>query len=400
MPHSVLTINGGSSSIRFALFQVGDTLERGLHGKVERIGASGTMLTAIDPHRQPAESASAFPAERASAANGLLDWLEAQDRLGPVHAVGHRIVHGMQHAEPEPVTESLLDELHRIASVDPDHLPLEIELIEAFWRRHPKLPQIACFDTAFHRSMPRVARWLGIPRRYDTQGVQRYGFHGLSYAHLMDELARLGDPAATSGRVILAHLGSGASMAAVRDGHSIDTSMGFTPASGLTMGTRCGDIDPGLVNYLSRTEGMSAAQFDRMANHESGLLGVSQTSADVRDLLAQEELDLRAAQALALFCHQAKKCVGAFAAVLGGVDTLVFSGGIGENSAPIRERICDGLGFLGIELDAERNAAHASVISTNTGRVSVQVIRSDEELTIAKSVARVLQLGSFQGNRT
>ena len=205
-----------------------------------------------------------------------------------VRAVGHRVVHGMKHTAPERVTPELLDELRRISPFDPDHLPREIELIEAFRQRHPKLPQVACFDTAFHRAMPRVARLLPIPRRYEAKGVQRYGFHGLSYAYLMEELARLGDPAATKGRVILAHLGNGASLAAVRDGKSIDTSMGFTPTAGLVMSTRSGDLDPGLVAYLARTEQMTAPQFDRMVNHESGLLGVSETSSDMRDLLARE----------------------------------------------------------------------------------------------------------------
>ena len=217
----------------------------------------------------------------------LLDWLEAQPVFASVKAVGHRVVHGMKHSEPERVTPKLLAELHRITPYDPDHLPREIALIEAFRPRHPKLPQVACFDTAFHRTMPRVARLLPIPRRYAAKGVERYGFHGLSYAYLMEELGRL-DPAAAKGRVILAHLGNGASLAAVRDGKSIDTSMGFTPTAGLVMSTRTGDLDPGLVYYLARTERMTAARFQQMVNHESGLLGVSGTSSDLRDLLARE----------------------------------------------------------------------------------------------------------------
>ena len=221
----------------------------------------------------------------------LLDWLEAQPVFASVKAVGHRVVHGMKHSEPERVTPKLLAELRRITPYDPDHLPREIELIEAFSRRHPKLPQVACFDTAFHRTMPRVARLLPIPRRYAAKGVERYGFHGLSYAYLMEELGRL-DPAAAKGRVILAHLGNGASLAAVRDGKSIDTSMGFTPTAGLVMSTRTGDLDPGLVYYLARTERMTAAQFQQMVNHESGLLGVSGTSSDMRDLLAREASDV------------------------------------------------------------------------------------------------------------
>jgi acetate kinase len=241
--------------------------------------------------------------------------------------------------------------------------------------------------------MPRIAKLLPIPRRFDAKGVQRYGFHGLSYAYLMEELARLGDPAASNGRVILAHLGNGASMAAVRNGQSIDTSMGFTPTAGLSMSTRSGDLDPGLVIYLARAQHMTATQFYHMANHESGLLGVSETSSDMRDLLDREARDVRAAEAIALFCYQAKKWIGSFAAALGGLDTLVFAGGIGENAPLVRARICAGLSFLGIELNESRNAETAAVISTDTSQGTVRVIRTDEELMMARSVCRVLELG-------
>ena len=233
---------------------------------------------------------------------------------------------------------------------------------------------------------------LPIPRRYAAEGVERYGFHGLSYAYLLEELRRL-DPAAARGRVILAHLGNGASLAAVHRGKCVDTSMGFTPAAGLVMSTRSGDLDPGLLSFLARREQMTPAQFDRMVNHESGLLGLSGTSSDVRDLLAREGRDRRAAEAVALFCYQAKKWIGAYAAALGGLDTLVFSGGIGENAPVIRERICAGLGFLGLKLSRPRNARHAPLISTDAGRVAVRVIRTDEELMIARSVYRMLALG-------
>ena len=336
-------------------------------------------------------------ADHTAAVGALIDWIEEHSGRDALAAVGHRVVHGgPKYSKPQQVTAEMVEELHRLSPFDPEHLPLEIELIEAFRQRHPKLPQVACFDTAFHRTMPRVATLLPIPRRYEAQGVRRYGFHGLSYEFLMAELARLGDPAATKGRVILAHLGNGASLAAVRDGKSIDTSMGFTPTAGLVMSSRSGDLDPGLVSYLARTEQMSAAQFQKMVNHESGLLGVSETSSDMRDLLDRETKDVRAAEAVALFCYQAKKWIGAFAAALGGLDTLVFAGGIGENAPPVRERICDGLGFLGIELDRERNAKNAPLISSEAGRVKVRVIRTDEELMIARSVTRVLDLGSIR----
>jgi acetate kinase len=348
----------------------------------------------VDPSTNRQEGHGIPASDRKSAVDFLLEWLEEQDGFASVEAVGHRVVHGMQHTAPEAVTHELLDELHRISPYDPEHLPGEIELMEAFRKKHPQLPQVACFDTAFHRDMPRVAKLLPIPRRFDAKGVQRYGFHGLSFSYLLDELARLGVSAASKGRVILAHLGNGASLAAVRDGKSIDTSMGFTPAAGLPMSTRSGDLDPGLVSYLARTEQMSAAQFQKMANHESGLLGVSETSSDLRDLLPREADDVRAAEAVALFCYQVKKWIGSFAAALGGVDTLVFSAGIGENNPAIRARICDGLGFLGIELDAARNTMNAPVISAKTGRVTVRVIRTDEELMIARSVRQILHPGA------
>ena len=323
----------------------------------------------------------------------LIDWLEARHEFAAVSAVGHRVVHGMARTEPARITPDLLDELRRATPYAPDHLPREIELIESFRARHPRLPQVACFDTAFHRTMPAVAKLLPLPRRYQTKGVQRYGFHGLSYAYLIEELARAAGAEAAQGRVSLAHLGSGASLAAVRGGTSIDTSMGFTPAAGLVMGTRTGDLDPGVVAFLAHTEQMTALQFHDMVNHESGLLGVSETSSDMRDLLAREGEDVRAAEAVALFCYQAKKWVGAFAAALGGLDTVVFSAGIGERSAAIRARICEGLGFLGIVLDDERNTDHAAVISPDVSRVTVRVIPTDEELMIARSVSRLLRLG-------
>jgi acetate kinase len=309
-------------------------------------------------------------------------------------AVGHRVVYGgPKYYKPQRITAEMVQELHRLSPFDPEHLPEEILLTEAFHRRFPDLPQVACFDTAFHHDLPRVAQLLPIPRRYEAQGVRRYGFHGLSYAFLRDELVRLGDPAATTGRVVLSHLGNGASLAAVRDGKSSDTSMGFTSTAGVPMSTRSGDLDPGLVWYLARTENMDAKQFNEMVNFQSGLLGISETSSDMRDLLDHESKDVRAAEAIALFCYQVKKWIGAFAAALGGLDTLVFAGGIGENAPTIRGRICEGLRFLGVELEEKQNAANDGVISTASSRVTVRVIRTDEERMIAKTVCSVLGLG-------
>ena len=357
----VLTVNVGSSGIKCAIFRPGNPPERMLSETARRDGATA-----------------------------LVDWLEQQPAFAAVGAVGHRVVHGMRHVEPEFVTDGLLDELREMSPMVPEHLPYEIALMDAFARRHPTLRQVACFDTAFHRDMPRVAKLLAIPRRLDAKGVQRYGFHGLSYEFLAGELARQAGPDAAGGRVILAHLGGGASLAALHRGKSIDTSMGFTPASGLMMGTRSGDTDAGLVAFLARTEHMTAEAFEHMASHESGLLGVSGTSADMRELLALEATDVRAAEAVALFCYEARKWIGAFSGALGGLDTLVFSGGIGENAPVVRARICDGLQFLGVQLDPSANAANAPQISAGASRVAVRVIRTDEELVIARSVYRLL----------
>jgi len=390
-PASVLAINVGSSSIKFAVYQIGVRLKPLLYGKFDRLDVGGTTLSWHTIESGSGEGHMEVP-DRVQGTGRLLDWLEARQEFASIRAVGHRVVHGMGHTEVARVTPEVVDELHHATPYAPDHLPREIELIEAFRTRYPGLPQVACFDTAFHRGMPPVARLLPIPRRYQAKGLRRYGFHGLSYAYLLEELARVAGPEAAQSRVILAHLGNGASLAAIQGGTSIDTSMGFTPAAGLVMSTRTGDLDPGVVSFLAHTEQMTASQFHEMVNHESGLLGVSEISSDMRDLLAREADDVRAAEAVELFCYQAKKWVGAFAAALGGLDTLVFSAGIGERSAPIRTRICSGLGFLGIELHDVRNATHASVISTDASRVTVRVIPTDEEQMIARSVSRLLGL--------
>jgi acetate kinase len=392
--NSILTINGGSSSIKFALYNTGKPLKRILYGEIERIGLHDTTLTFKGLTRHEQGSRSIEASDHKSAINSLIDWLEEQKEFSSVRAVGHRVVHGMNHIEPETITQKLLDELHRIAPYDPDHLPREIELIEVFRKRHPKLPQVACFDTSFHCTMPRVAKLLPIPRHFDEKGIQRYGFHGLSYSYLIEGLANVAGEKASKGRVILAHLGSGASLAAVRNGKSIDTSMGFTPAAGLTMGTRPGDLDPGVAWYLMKSENLTPKQFNKLINHESGLLGISETSSDMQDLLAKENDDVRAAEAVELFCYQAKKWVGSFAAALGGLDTLVFAGGIGENSSVIRSRICEGLGFLGIELDEKQNITNAPVISTKNGSTVVCVIHTDEEWMIANIVSQIINLNN------
>ena len=387
---SVLTINSGSSSLRFALFKADESPSEILNGKFDRIGLPDARLSFTDVHANKSDESRIDAPSHVDCVPLLVELLEKKTGIGAASAIGHRVVHGgPRYREPVRVNRAVLQELRRISSFAPNHLPDAIALMEAFAAKFPGVPQIACFDTAFHSALPRVAKLLPIPRRYEAKGVQRYGFHGLSCSFLMQELEVIAG-AKASGRIILAHLGNGASMTAVRDGNSIDTSMGFTPAAGLMMSTRSGDLDPGLVAFLGSSEQMTGTQFDPMIHHESGLLGVSEISSAMRDLLRLEAVDVRAAEAVALFCYQAKKWLGAFSAALGGLDTLVFAGGIGENTPSVRARICEGLGFLGIELNKARNTENAAVISAESGRVAVRIIRTNEELMIARSVCRIL----------
>jgi acetate kinase len=390
MTKAFLALNAGSSSIKFALFEEGAALKRHVSGALDRIGAGDATLT-FSQGGDGASTEQLGQLDRKAASRHLAGWIDTHFGLASIAAVGHRLVHGgPHHSQPTLLTPALVGELRQIVSFAPEHLPAAIELIEHFAVEAPELPQIACFDTSFHWDMPRVAKLLPIPRRYEAKGVRRYGFHGLSYSYLIQELARVAGAEHAAGRVVLAHLGNGASLAAVRGGKSIDTSMGFTPAAGIPMGSRSGDVDPGLVLYLAQTEQTSAVAFNAMVNHESGLLGVSETSADMRDLLLREADDPRAAEAIALFCYQAKKVIGGYAAALGGLETLVFSGGIGEHAWPVRARICDGLEFLGVAIDPLRNRANAPLISADGARVAVRVIPTDEELMVAEATSMVL----------
>lgn len=391
MSASILTINAGSSSLKFALFDGANRASRLVEGKFERIGLPDPELSVAAGGEKARHAVGVT--DHVSCVPVLIESIKNHVSNPEIAAIGHRVVHGgNRFIDPQQVGSEMVAELRKLSPFAPEHLPAEIALIEEFGRRFPKVPQVACFDTAFHRSLPRIAKLLPIPRRYEAMGVQRYGFHGLSYGYLMGKLEELGESAAARGRIILAHLGNGASMAAVRDGQCIDTTMGFTPAAGLVMSTRSGDLDPGIVAYLARAEGMNAEQFDLMINKKSGLLGLSETSSDMRDLLKKEAVDTRAAEAVALFCYQAKKWIGALSAALGGIDTLVFAGGIGENSPVVRDRICYGLSSFGIEIDSERNASNAPIISKDQNRVTVRMIRTDEELFIAQCAARLFSL--------
>jgi acetate kinase len=385
----VLTINSGSSSIKFAMYDMSGVPQRIATGQVERIGLPDARFRATAAEGQTHETIAA--ANHDQAVDRIIAWLDLHGGLQAVVAVGHRIVHGGDRfLESTAIDDAVIRELHRLAPLAPNHLPGEIAAIEAIRNRCPGLLQFGCFDTAFHRDLPRDARLIAVPRRYEAAGVRRYGFHGLSYQYLMRELERIAGSETAHGRIILAHLGAGCSLAAVKGGQCIDTTMGFTPAAGLVMATRTGDLDPGLLVHLIRTEQLSADALEALVNRQSGLLGVSETSSDLRDLLAAEPHDPRAAEAVSLFCYQLRKWIGAYSAALEGLDTLVFSAGIGENSAVIRERVCAGLRYLGIELEPEANKANADAISHDGAPVTVRVIRTDEESMIVAEVVRMM----------
>jgi acetate kinase len=386
-----ITVNGGSSSIKFSVCEPpkdGQAVPvKRLTGAIERIGEADTTLKAKDRDGAAIANKKIDAADHLKAADALSDWLKDQIGEEDVMGIGHRVVMGgFRLTEHQLITDAVVEELRNTQSLDLAHLPREIALIETFRTRFPSVAQVACFDTAFHRHLPRVAQLMPIPRRFDRAGIRRFGFHGLSYTYLMQELRRQAGDRVAEGRVILAHLGSGASMAAVLNGKSVDTTMGFTPTAGLVMGTRPGDLDPGLLVYLMRAEKLTPEELDEMINGQSGLLGVSETTSDAHELLQREASDERAKEALDLFCCQAKKWIGAYAAVLGGLDTLVFSGGIGEHSPVLRSRICNGLEFLGIDLDPARNNDSQGVISSPQSRASVRVIATDEEAIIAQTV--------------
>jgi len=383
----VLTINTGSSTVKSALYAMSEREGVLFSAQIGKIGDADSWLD-MSGGAQPASR------ERTSvpdydAALHLLQAALAKRGLS-ADAVGHRIVHGGGvYSQPQPITPDLVRALEALVPLAPDHLPQAVQAIRAVEQVYPSVPQVACFDTAFHAGMPATARRYALPRRVIEEGVVRYGFHGLSYEYIMSRLAEIA-PAEAAGRVLIAHLGNGASMAAVRGGVGVDTTMGFTPAGGLVMGTRPGDLDPGVLLYLFSQPGETPALLNTLVNKEAGLLGTSGTTADMRELLDREPTDPRAAEAIDLFCYQAKKFLGALAAVLGGPETLVFTGGIGEHAAPVRARICEGLAFLGIRLNRRRNEASAPVISRSGSRVTVRVMNTDEDLMIARHTRRVI----------
>jgi len=381
----LLTINSGSSSLKTGLYKVAKQTETLVFtATLERIGLPNSRIQVKDSQGTILFQQKAELPDHTAALKTWLDWLQDHNPDSKPDAVGHRIVHGgSQFSEPQRLTPELLTAFQALIPLAPAHLPQAIQAIELITKTYPKLPQVACFDTAFHRHMPRVAQQYALPRSLEEAGVLRYGFHGLSYEYIMFQLQIL-DAQAAKGRVIIAHLGNGASMAAVLDGRSLDTTMGFTPTGGLVMSTRSGDLDPGVLVYLLQEQKMSAQDLNDLLNRQAGMLGVSGSSGDMQDLLEKEASDKNAAEAIELFCYQARKFIGALTTVLGGLDSLVFTGGIGEHAASIRQRICSGLEFIGLKVETERNAAHAAIISGEESLVTVRVIQTDEDLMIAR----------------
>ena len=392
----ILTINCGSSTLKFELFDAADGEQSVARGVVERIGGRGSAELISESGERTVQPAGA--ADHGEAAHQAIQLLDSSGLLSTLEAVGHRVVHGgARFSRPVLLNGEVLKEIEVLEELAPLHNgPALAAILATGEALGPQIVQVAAFDTAFHSRMPRVARLFALPRRFADEGVLRYGFHGLSYEYVMGELRAL-DPEAASGRVIIAHLGNGASMVAVRGGVGVDTTMGFTPASGLVMGTRSGDLDPGVLLYLLEEKGLSAPEIGELITKQAGLLGVSETSADMRDLLGQEADDSRAAEAISLFCYGAKKFLGALAAALGGLDTLVFTGGIGERAATVRWRICEGLEFLGIRLDPDHNVEHAPLISRDRTPVTVRVIRTDENLMVARHTHELVRPTTKEG---
>lgn len=380
----ILTVNSGSSSLKFALYLMDkqETLE--LTGSADGLGTDTASFRIEDDQGNALTEQSLHPSDHQAAVDLLLEWLNQNGKLSDLDVVGHRIVHGgREYVQPCLLTAEIMTELRQIIPLAPNHLPQELKIIEAIEERLPEMKHVVCFDTSFHRTMPELAQVYALPRFLQSEGVIRYGFHGLSYEYILNELEREAGPEVAHGRIIVAHLGSGASMAAIKNGKGIDTTMGFSPAGGLVMSTRCGDLDPGVILYLLMHKQLSPSDLGEMFNKEAGLLGVSGISADMKELLDNKN-DPRAAEAVGVFCYQAKKLMAGLAAALGGLDMLVFTGGIGEHSPPIREDVCRDMEFLGIRLDLECNNRNAPVISDGNGPVSVRVMKTNEDLMIAR----------------
>ena len=386
----ILTMNRGSSTLKSALYQAEAETKLLVSMAVDHTGVSGSRLEITDPSGTVLLDSSVDRGDATAPLEAMLAWLGERGFQARLAAVGHRLVHGgPSHKDQQRITPEFLAEIEQLIPLAPDHMPAAIREIKFVTDKFPDLPQVACFDTAFHSSLPRVARMYALPRHLYEEGILRYGFHGLSYESVMRELSVLEGELA-NGRVIIAHLGSGASVAAVKDGKCVDTSMGFTPLEGLVMATRSGNVDPGVLLYLLEHKKMSAKDMSTLLNNESGLLGISETSADMKLLVNKMDQDARAREAVDLFCYRSKKYIGAYAAALGGLDLLVFTGGIGEHAPVVRQRICDGLDFLDIRLDPLRNKSNEALISPPERRVKVRVVQANEDLMIVQHVLSAL----------
>lgn len=383
----LLIINAGSSSIKFAIYASKEHMSLHFSGGINGVRSDSATLSVMNFANNKKETIKAKASSFSEANAFLIDQLRNYIDLKTIKAVGHRIVQGMEHTEPAIVTNELMAQLEKFSEYDPDHLPAELELIKVFAKKFPGVLQVACFDTAFHATLPKVAKTFAIPKEYYEEGIKRYGFHGISYSYLMQELTTR-EKLLANGKIILAHLGSGASLAAVKDGKCVDTSMGFTPAAGIPMSTRSGDIDPGVAWFLMK-KGLDEKAFNDLINHKSGLLSVSKISANMQDLLSKEKENEDASLAIDLFCYQTKKYIGGYAAAMGGLDVLVFSGGIGENAPIIRQRICESLEFLGIKLSDDSNDNNNWQISSKDSSVAVFVIPTNEELMIATETNKI-----------
>lgn len=393
MNHLVLTLNAGSSSIKLALYEAaGDRLTASAKGQVEGIGTAPHFVAKDPEGRVLAESYwEPAPAGQghARAFKQIWSWLGDATQGRTLLAVGHRVGHGGEtYAEPVLVDGTVLAELTRLVPLVPLHQPHNLAAIRAIAADHPDLPQVACFDTGFHRGRPRVTEQLGLPRALIERGVKRYGFHGLSYEYIAGRLRELA-PGVADGRVAVAHLGSGASMAALRNGRSIDTTMGFSALDGLPMGTRCGALDPGVLLFLMREDGLGVEALEDLLYKRSGLLGLSGVSNDLRDLHASD--DPRAAEALDYFCYRIGQALGSLCASLGGLDALVFTAGVGEHDAEVRARVCRDAAWLGIALDEAANRTHGPLISPPGASPQVWVVPTDEEAMIARHTLRVVR---------
>ena len=387
-----IVINAGSSSIKFALYKIENLLIEVIVGSVKDINTNACLFSYTNFISKEEVNHHLKLNQYKDVATYLYDWLRSLPYYSSVIAIGHRIVHGLQYTSAKIITPFLLNKLKKHIAFSPLHLPTQIMLIQLFAKQKTLIIQIACFDTAFHSSMPLVAKLLPIPKKYFSMGIQRYGYHGISYQYLLLQLVKLEGKKVAKGKIIMAHLGNGASITAVHNGKSVDTSMGFSPTSGLMMGTRTGDIDPSILTYLLQNKICTIEELSEIINNQSGLLGVAETTSNMQQIIKIKNKDSKAADAFNLFCYQTKKYIGAYAAVLNGLDTLIFTGGIGEQAAEVRSTICEGLNYIGVEIDVQKNKKNEAIISTKNSFVKIHIIPTNEQYMLASNMCALLKL--------